>query len=190
MDMNNIYFTSDLHFGHNREFIYSSRGFSSIEEHDKQIISNWNSIIDNNDIVYVLGDLMMSDNEYGMSCLKQLKGNIRVIRGNHDSATKWELYKTLDNFELIGWAEVIKYRKHNIYLSHHPTITTNAEKTTHLREYLLSLFGHTHSKDKFYNNIFTMYNVALDANNNLPVHIEDILKSMRNKRDEITVALA
>ena len=41
-----VYITSDLHFGHNRNFIYESRGFSSIEEHDKipyNIINN-NSI--------------------------------------------------------------------------------------------------------------------------------------------------
>ena len=60
-----IYFTSDLHFNHNKNFIYESRGFKSIEEHDKEIIKNWNNIIKDNDDVYILGDLMLGDNEYG-----------------------------------------------------------------------------------------------------------------------------
>lgn len=35
-----IYLTSDLHFGHNKEFLYKPRGFNSIEAHDEQIIKN------------------------------------------------------------------------------------------------------------------------------------------------------
>ena len=39
---NNIWFTSDLHFCHDKEFLYKPRGFNSIEEHDTAIIQNWN----------------------------------------------------------------------------------------------------------------------------------------------------
>lgn len=35
-----IWFTSDLHFGHNKSFLYEPRGFNSIEEHDATIIKN------------------------------------------------------------------------------------------------------------------------------------------------------
>lgn len=35
-----IYFTSDLHFGHDKDFIYKSRGFNSIGDHDNTIIEN------------------------------------------------------------------------------------------------------------------------------------------------------
>lgn len=40
-----IFVTSDLHIGHNKEFLYKPRGFSSIEEHDKALIENWNNLI-------------------------------------------------------------------------------------------------------------------------------------------------
>ena len=33
-----IYFTSDLHFNHNKDFIYQARGFENIEEHNKTIV--------------------------------------------------------------------------------------------------------------------------------------------------------
>lgn len=74
-----IYFSSDLHFGHNKDFLYQSRGFNSIEEHDEQIIKNWNEIITNEDEVYILGDLMLNDNEGGIRKLQQLKGKIHII---------------------------------------------------------------------------------------------------------------
>ena len=74
-----IYLTSDLHFGHNKDFLYKPRGFDSIQQHDEQIIKNWNEIITDEDEIYILGDLMLNDNEYGLKCLKQLKGKIHVI---------------------------------------------------------------------------------------------------------------
>lgn len=59
--------------------MYKSRGFNSIQEHDEQIIKNWNEIITDEDEIYILGDLMLNDNEYGLKCLRQLKGKIHVI---------------------------------------------------------------------------------------------------------------
>lgn len=74
-----IYLTSDTHFCHNKDFLYKPRGFNSIQEHDEQIIKNWNEIITDEDEIYILGDLILNDNEYGLKCLKQLKGKIHVI---------------------------------------------------------------------------------------------------------------
>ena len=73
-----IYFTSDLHFGHDKDFIYKSRGFNSIEDHDNTIIENWNNIVTEDDDIYVLGDLMLGDKEYGLNCLKRLKGKKKL----------------------------------------------------------------------------------------------------------------
>ena len=41
--MGRIFVTSDLHFGHDRGFLYEPRGFNSPEEHDKGIIKNLNA---------------------------------------------------------------------------------------------------------------------------------------------------
>ena len=37
-----VWFTSDLHLGHNKPFLYEPRGFKNIQEHDNAIIENWN----------------------------------------------------------------------------------------------------------------------------------------------------
>lgn len=65
-----VYFTSDLHLGHDKDFIYKERGFDNINSHDIAILKNWNSVVTPDDIVYVLGDLMLGDNSTGMSILK------------------------------------------------------------------------------------------------------------------------
>lgn len=51
--MNNIWITSDLHIGHNKEFLYGNRGFASSEKHDKALVENWNKLVQEDDIVYV-----------------------------------------------------------------------------------------------------------------------------------------
>ena len=56
-----VFITSDLHFGHDKAFLYAPRGFSTITEHDATVISNWNSVIAPEDIVYVLGDVCLND---------------------------------------------------------------------------------------------------------------------------------
>ena len=47
---------SDTHFDHQRIIEYTNRPFSSVDEMNAVIIKNWNSVINQDDIVYVLGD--------------------------------------------------------------------------------------------------------------------------------------
>lgn len=177
--MNKIYLTSDLHFGHNKEFLYVPRGFASIEEHDETIIKNWNEIIDNNDDIFVLGDLMLNDNELGLERLRCLNGNLHIIRGNHDTDIRMSLYKEA-GFHVIGCADIFHYRRYHFYLSHFPTLTANLEKES-LHQCTLNLYGHTHQKTNFYEDRPYMYHVGLDSHNCYPVLLDDIIEEMKIK---------
>lgn len=179
-----IYFTSDLHFGHDKEFLYKPRGYDSIFEHDIDVINKYNQIVNDDDIVYILGDVYMLDPEYGINCLKQLKGEKHIIRGNHDSDLKWDTYK--DYAILEGYATMIKYGKFNLYLCHYPTMTSNIDdENKHLIQHIICLCGHTHFKEKFYNDNPYIYNVALDAHDNKPVSINEIIEDIRTKHTEL-----
>ena len=48
-----IYVTSDLHFGHDREFIWKARGYNSVDEMNEDYVHKWNITVDNDDDVYV-----------------------------------------------------------------------------------------------------------------------------------------
>ena len=87
-----IYVTSDLHFGHSKPFIYEPRGFPNIVDHDEEIIKRWNELVQPEDEVYILGDLMLKDNEHGLECLKQLNGKKYFIIGNHDTNTRVNVF--------------------------------------------------------------------------------------------------
>ncbi len=179
--MSKIFLTSDTHFGHDREFLWGPRGFINSQEHDEAVIKNWNETVGPDDIVYHLGDLMLGDNAHGIECVKRLNGHIKLIRGNHDTDARWKLYGTLPNVELIGWADMIKYKKYNFYLSHHPTLTSNLEKAPHLRMHLINLYGHTHQMSKFYQDMPYMFHVGLDSNDNRPVLLDDAIELMKEE---------
>lgn len=177
--MGKIFVTSDTHFGHDREFLWGPRGFTSIQEHDAEVIRRWNEVVGPEDTVFHLGDVMLGDNEYGLNCLRQLNGFIKIIPGNHDTSTRLKLYKELDNVEVLGYAEMSKYKKYNFYLSHHPTMTSNLEKAPYLRMHLINLYGHTHQQTKFYQGIPFMFHVGMDSNNCTPVLLDDAIEMMK-----------
>lgn len=193
--MSKVFFSSDLHFGHNRGFLYEPRGFTSIEEHDAAIVENWNKVVKPEDSVYLLGDLMLNDNEGGIAKLNQLNGTIYYIRGNHCSDMRCVLYKEktsmiplCSQFE-TSWASVKKINGYSFYLSHYPTMTSYLENMAPLKHHLINLHGHTHSKSKFYQDIPFMYNVALDAHNNTPVSFDEIIADIEVKKDECLAML-
>lgn len=181
--MGKVWFTSDLHFGHDREFIWGPRGFKNVNEMNETIIKNWNEVVSPEDNVYVLGDLMLGDNEVGRKLLCELKGTIHVVFGNHDTLLRKEIYRGLYNVIERGYATQIEIDGWHFYLSHYPTMTCNLEKEFSKR-CLLNLYGHTHQKNNFYNGLPFCYHVGLDSHNNTPVSfeqvIEDITKEVKN----------
>ena len=58
--MGRMFVVSDTHFGHEREFLYGPRNFSSIQEHDEEVIRRWNSVVQPDDTVYHLGDVIFN----------------------------------------------------------------------------------------------------------------------------------
>lgn len=176
-----IFFTSDLHFCHNQPFIYKDRGFSSIEEHDTAIINNWNRIVSPEDTVYILGDLMLNDNEQGIKNINQLQGNLFILLGNHDTDARLRLYGThLRNLVCCSYAMKEKINGYSFWLSHYPTDTSNMNEIN-LKRVTLDLHGHTHSKEIFQSSPY-QYNVALDAHNMCPVSIEQVISDIQQKR--------
>jgi calcineurin-like phosphoesterase family protein len=181
-----IYLTSDLHFNHDKEFLYVPRGFKNIEDMNNTIIQNFNSIISYDDDVYILGDLMLGGadkHEEGLELISALNGKLHLVRGNHDTDKRWAAYKSLPNVVEMENAIYLKYNGYHFYMSHFPTMTANLEKET-LKQCTINLFGHTHQKTNFYNEIPFMYHVGVDSHNCMPVCLDDAIKEMKYKVKE------
>ena len=181
--MNMIYVTSDLHFCHDRDFVYGSRGFASCAEMNEAIVKNWNKLIKWDDEVYVLGDLMLKDDKLGMYYWNQLVGKKHVILGNHDTDARIELYKQSHDTVVEGHAMKLKYDHNTFMLSHYAMLVGDKhEEDKPLKNCVISLCGHVHTEDKFYDwDKGLIYHVELDAHENKPVSIEQIIEDIRKK---------
>ena len=85
MILQKVFFTSDLHFGHENVLRFDNRPFASVEEMDAELVRRWNAKVGKGDLVYVLGDLIWkSRNGDAHSLIRSLNGQIILIKGNHD----------------------------------------------------------------------------------------------------------
>lgn len=83
--MGKIFFTSDLHFGHENVIRFDGRPFKTVEEMDEELIRRWNAKVGKGDLVYVLGDFIWKTrSEDAPNLINKLNGQIILIKGNHD----------------------------------------------------------------------------------------------------------
>ncbi|MCM1225503.1 MAG: metallophosphoesterase family protein [Lachnospiraceae bacterium] len=178
--------TADLHLCHDKDFIWGARGFSCVEEMNEEIVKRYNSVVAPDDDVFILGDLMLGDDSLAIPYLRQLNGHINVIRGNHDSDARCNIYNTL-GMGIYG-ATYLKYRGRTFFLSHYPAITANYDDDKPNKVKVMSLCGHTHTTNPFIDlkerNMYA-YHVEVDAHDCYPVELDYIIREMAIKTWEL-----
>jgi calcineurin-like phosphoesterase family protein len=109
--MANVWFCSDLHLDH--ENIGKFRKHVSSPENNEELIFNaWESLVTKRDIVWVLGDACFS--KASLYRLGKLKGEKRLIRGNHDDKVS-----TQDLLKVFTTVEgLVRYK--GFWMSHAP----------------------------------------------------------------------
>ena len=162
-----------------KNFYGGPRGFSSSIEHDYAVLALFNETVNQDDEVYILGDLMLEDNGHGLKFIRQLNGKLHIILGNHDSNTRIELYKQLPNVVEVTYATIITIGKYSFYLCHYPVLIHNYDDN----KKMWNLHGHTHSIEKF-SEYYHCYNVALDAHKCCPIPIDDIIEDIKNYNNQ------
>ena len=86
-DYGNIWFTSDWHIGHKRDFIWEPRGAKSRDDYVKQHILGINKLARPDDLIIHMGDVALtaSTGEIG-SWFNEIEcKNFWSIKGNHDN---------------------------------------------------------------------------------------------------------
>lgn len=84
MDVTEVFFSSDHHFGHERILELSGRPFGSIEEHDEAFVANHNQAVNPQGLTIFLGDVALGDRARGLALLSRMNGRKILIAGNHD----------------------------------------------------------------------------------------------------------
>lgn len=93
----NVFFVSDLHVRHAKDFILNPRGYKDAVEAEEHIIQEWNKIVGHDDIVFNLGDLVVGAGSESVDAAKNIIRRLNCknhyfIDGNHMAGTK-QIYR-------------------------------------------------------------------------------------------------
>ena len=122
-----------------------------------------------------INGLKLTNDNFGMECLRQLNGIKYLAIGNHDSNKRLEQYYNAHIFECMEYGYRFSYNKITFYFQHYPAMMGNYDTRP-----IICLAGHTHSPDKFENMGNKCYNVSLDAHHCNPVSMDTIVKDIIN----------
>lgn len=171
---------SDTHFGHanllkfKRDDGSPVRDFSSVEEMNEYMVTQWNSLVKPNDLVYHLGDVVMNPRQ--LKIMYRLNGRKRLVRGNHDLKPEEEFRSIFE--QILGVKEMNK-----MLLSHFPV------HPSCLNRYAANIHGHTHFRTvkKMHGNIPTGHddpryiNVSVEMNDYAPISFEKVREIAKSR---------
>lgn len=129
---NRIFVISDTHFGHKKiiDFEAVARPFTSVEEHDAELVRRWNAAVNKNDTVWHLGDVLFGREAF--ATLGLLNGVKKLVMGNHD---RYPASTYLEHFnQIVGAAEL-----RGCILTHIPI------HPAQFRRFKANIHGHLHS---------------------------------------------
>lgn len=128
-----IWFTTDWHLGHQRDFVWKVRGYTSAEHHTQSIIGVTNQYVREGDILFNLGDLCLNTNMQQLdSYLDQIVcKNVWCLWGNHSNPHERAIYRPEKDKLLVpgvkaNWVYPVKY-KNMTYLGHYHEVSVNGQ---------------------------------------------------------------
>lgn len=171
--MGRCFFISDLHFGSERIIRLCHRPFENLEEEDAFIVAQWRKSVNEDDTVYILGDVAEGDCERVVRILKDLPGRKILVVGNHDEEESIARYKEAGIFEAITPYLKIHEEGKEIILFHYPMLDWEDRQFGSVLVY-----GHIHNKDlaeiKDYFKDKPCYNCGADVVGFTPRTLEEL----------------
>jgi calcineurin-like phosphoesterase family protein len=158
------WFSSDTHFNQERTRVFSKRPFKTVDEMNVKFISNWNSLVYEQDHIFHLGDF--GDYNYiSTLCFDKMY----FLCGNYDNDEfKIKLLANDERIEFIEPNTVIERDGEKYQLIHEPEESNNPDA--------FYLYGHVHRLSIVKRNGL---NVGIDCHFFKPIDIETI-KFQRN----------
>ena len=140
------YYIADLHFFHeNLNGAMDNRGFSTKEEMNEYMISQWNKKVRTGDEVMILGDFSVGKASDTTAVLERLNGRKYLIKGNHDKFLDDKKFD-VNKFVWIKDYYEGKDNKRKVILSHYPIFCYNGQYRidTKIGPKTFMLYGHVH----------------------------------------------
>ena len=139
------------------------------------LIKCWNKAVHWDDTVYVLGDFTFLSQEQTSEICSQLKGRIKLIKGNHDKrSNQW--YRDCGIFEVYDHPIIIQ---DFIVLSHEPQSFIVSDKGPYI-----NFFGHVHDSPMFETYGKKHFCACVERHDYKPVELNYVLHKIGDKENE------
>lgn len=135
-----IFYIADIHFGDERIFNKCSRPFKNSLDYEQELCRRWNSKVNNNDTVYVLGDLAQDELLSVTDIFKKLNGKKHLLLGNHDEKLIGSI-KQSNVFETIDFIKLIDDNHRKVCVCHYPLMDW-----IEFNRGGFHVYGHVHNK--------------------------------------------
>ena len=134
---------SDYHFGHKRimEFCPETRGkYDDVNHMNESMVEEWNELVDQDDLVLMLGDIAFLSAHNAAGYLNRLNGTKVLIIGNHDRhLLDHAIFR--DCFHAIHEYLEFKHGGRDIVLFHFPIL-----QWSKMHYGSIHFYGHLHNK--------------------------------------------
>ncbi len=87
--MTNLFFTSDLHFGHTNIIPWRDSRWPDVSEMNEYLVERWNDIVEPGDHTVVVGDIVMGKRDENLPIIHRLNGTKSLVSGNHDHCSRY-----------------------------------------------------------------------------------------------------
>lgn len=171
-----IWFTSDLHIGHQSIISHAYRPFDTIQQMNDSLMGAINDRVSWTDELWILGDFSHRIPQEEVARYRERINcrTVYLVRGNHDThfaKGACPFQKDVYYYEDLR-AEALNRRR--IVLFHYPITDWND-----MNRGSIHLHGHIHAKAKYNDrnraNGRLSYDVGVDANGFAPVSMDDIV---------------
>ena len=165
-----MFITSNQQFGRQSAISQFNRDFASVEEMNDHLITQWNSVVSDGDMVYVAGNFAW-DPESVEYAIKRLNGTIIVMGGEMDHAIYEFASKLGEEAGVAYTPDQIKILKSlNVVISYWPLkLWPNKDKNA------ISIVGHPDKEYKT-SHVDRVINASCDMWDFKPVNVKDMMQ--------------
>lgn len=173
--MSQVYVIADTHFGGDTIIRYENRPFTTTKEMEQCLIKQWNEVVTNEDMVYVLGDFSTNQTEeQDRALLERLQGKKILIMGNHDQHRTPEQWRNLGFWECSPWP--ILYQ--DFFLLSHEPLYINQNMP------YANIYGHVHGNITYQSITSRSACVCVERIQYTPILFGELVERMKMKEEQ------
>ena len=178
--MARIFLIADTHLGDDIIIKLENRPFKNSKEQTDSIVEKWNSVVNEDDIVYVVGDFLhIGCDSYHMEQAKKLNGKKYLVRGNHDTET--------DEFYIseCGFTKVYD----------HPIIVDDfwifSHEPMYINKYFpyANIFGHVHDNPSYATFSSRHYCICVERTDYTPITFDAVKATVMEEDRKVRIAV-